>query len=391
MGIKFFIKAGLGLRCCVALLILLPFSLLGQTDYQIPASVIDAGGGKGSSSSFGLISFVGEAAPDGISSNEDYEMGSGFKYIYNLYLFAEEGVRGDANGDGSITPGDALCAFWRSILGSWQTECESPGAETVSDINCDGNITPGDALCIFWRSILGDWPEDCVCEPLTKVSLTDTPVRVRIGSVRGNPLEVVRVPIWVDQVEDLDAFGMKIVYPADLLEFQELCSTGATREWTVLDGVVLEPGILSIGGFHTEGLTADHPVSLIELVFTFHDKVEGGGFIEAIHLTDDMSSAEVSKGHVGVKVIPTEFTLSQNYPNPFNPTTTIDYALAEDAHVTLEVYNLLGQVVAVLVDDVREAGNYRVSWDASGIASGIYLYRVQANEHVATRRMVLMK
>jgi len=77
----------------------------------------------------------------------------------------EECERGDVNCDMSITPGDALCAFWRSILGSFQEECMCDCSEQVADINCDGAITPGDALCIFWRSILGEWQEECQCEP----------------------------------------------------------------------------------------------------------------------------------------------------------------------------------------------------------------------------------
>jgi hypothetical protein len=68
---------------------------------------------------------------------------------------------GDVNCDGSITPGDALCAFWRSILGSFQEECLCETSEQAAEVNGDGAITPGDALCIFWRAILGDWTEEC--------------------------------------------------------------------------------------------------------------------------------------------------------------------------------------------------------------------------------------
>lgn len=76
-----------------------------------------------------------------------------------------ETLQGDINNDGNVTPGDALCAFWRSILGQFQEECFSESAEQTADVNCDGDITPGDALCIFWRSILGGWSEECQCAP----------------------------------------------------------------------------------------------------------------------------------------------------------------------------------------------------------------------------------
>jgi len=73
-------------------------------------------------------------------------------------------MKGDVNCDGNITPGDALCAFWRSILGSFQDECQCDESEQAADVNCDGTITPGDALCIFWFSITGVWSEECQCQ-----------------------------------------------------------------------------------------------------------------------------------------------------------------------------------------------------------------------------------
>ena len=77
------------------------------------------------------------------------------------------------------------------------------------------------------------------------------------------------------------------------------------------------------------------------------------------------------------------FALEQNYPNPFNPTTAINYQLPEDAHVTLEIYNTLGQQVATLVDGFVEAGNHRVSWNAIDMPAGVYIYRIQAGNFSA--------
>ena len=77
-------------------------------------------------------------------------------------------------------------------------------------------------------------------------------------------------------------------------------------------------------------------------------------------------------------VLPQAFVLQQNYPNPFNPSTTIRYSLPTSAHVKLTLYNTLGQVVGELVNEEQSAGWKEVTWDASGISSGIYLYRLQA-------------
>jgi len=94
--------------------------------------------------------------------------------------------------------------------------------------------------------------------------------------------------------------------------------------------------------------------------------------------------------------LPEGFELAQNYPNPFNPTTTIDFSLPEAQHVTLEVVNIQGQVVRTLVDDVRNAGDHSVEWDATSdngnrVASGVYFYRLSAGDHVASRKMTLLK
>ena len=80
----------------------------------------------------------------------------------------------------------------------------------------------------------------------------------------------------------------------------------------------------------------------------------------------------------GTYGIPSEYRLSQNYPNPFNPATRIRYALPEQAHVTLRVYNVLGQEVATLADGVEEAGFRTVEWNAAEVASGVYFYRIEA-------------
>ena len=89
--------------------------------------------------------------------------------------------------------------------------------------------------------------------------------------------------------------------------------------------------------------------------------------------------------------LPTGYQLEQNFPNPFNPTTVVSYQLPVVSDVRLGVYDLLGREVAVLVDGHRTAGTYSVRWDASGFASGVYFYRLNAGQYVESRKMVLMK
>ena len=87
----------------------------------------------------------------------------------------------------------------------------------------------------------------------------------------------------------------------------------------------------------------------------------------------------------------TEFSLSQNYPNPFNPTTTIGYDIPKETYVTLAVYNILGQKVVELVNEVKLQGRYQVRWNASNLSSGVYFYRIEAGSFVSVKKLMLMK
>jgi len=89
--------------------------------------------------------------------------------------------------------------------------------------------------------------------------------------------------------------------------------------------------------------------------------------------------------------IPHEYTLAQNYPNPFNPTTTIQFALPTESQVVLKIYNLLGREVATLVNEELQPGKYKVDFEANGLPSGVYFYRIQAGGFSKTKKLTLLK
>jgi hypothetical protein len=88
---------------------------------------------------------------------------------------------------------------------------------------------------------------------------------------------------------------------------------------------------------------------------------------------------------------PEKFELSQNYPNPFNPSTSIKYQIAVSSPVSIKIYDVLGNEVATLLNGVKPAGNYEVTFDASSLSSGTYFYRLQAGSFVETKKMLLIK
>jgi len=91
------------------------------------------------------------------------------------------------------------------------------------------------------------------------------------------------------------------------------------------------------------------------------------------------------------KNISADFQLYQNYPNPFNPNTTISFTMSKSGYVNLIVYNSLGQEIAKLVDGYKDAGTYFINWNAENLPSGVYIYKLEANNFTAVRKMTLMK
>jgi hypothetical protein len=90
-------------------------------------------------------------------------------------------------------------------------------------------------------------------------------------------------------------------------------------------------------------------------------------------------------------MLPQEFALNQNFPNPFNPATRINWQLPVEGNVKLQVYDALGNIVATLVDEYKNAGYYETSFDAAGLSSGIYFYSLQSGNFLLTRKMILVK
>ncbi|MBI5476489.1 MAG: T9SS type A sorting domain-containing protein [Ignavibacteriales bacterium] len=93
----------------------------------------------------------------------------------------------------------------------------------------------------------------------------------------------------------------------------------------------------------------------------------------------------------GTTALPTQFALSQNYPNPFNPATEIKFMIHEALQTSLQVFDLLGKEVAILVNEVKQPGTYTANWDAGNFPSGVYYYRLKSGNHIETKKLILIK
>jgi hypothetical protein len=89
--------------------------------------------------------------------------------------------------------------------------------------------------------------------------------------------------------------------------------------------------------------------------------------------------------------LPTTYSISQNYPNPFNPTTKINYSVPKTSYVTVKVYDILGRVVATIVNENKPVGNYSVQFNANRLTSGIYFYRMESGSFSQTKKLLLLK
>ena len=161
---------------------------------------------------------------------------------------------------------------------------------------------------------------------------------------------------------------------------------------------------LNNSGFEVERRTANSSYKKIAFVqgkgtttqsngYTYSDVVnQTGSYIYRLKQVDLDGTFEYSNEiMVNVIALPGQYALAQNYPNPFNPTTSIEYVIPQAGFVNLSVFNLLGERVAELVNEIMESGNHTIVFDASKFSSGTYIYTLSVNGNVVTKKMTLIK
>jgi hypothetical protein len=272
--------------------------------------------------------------------------------------------------------------------------------QIAGDVTCDGTVSAYDAALLLQYVVgvdvsamtcIGQWVFEhvttgeayfCVSDLTTDLSGQDFTAAL-IGDVTQNywpgaPKSVVGTSpavAFLGRSATITLSGDVYSATLDLVGVTARSVTvpeGLQYEWNVVDGVTK----IAVAG--TE------PVVNAAITVV----VESG---ESLELYGSVNEVPFATRSQKVPVIPSDYSLSQNYPNPFNPETTIEFGLPEDAQVKVTVFNVLGQVATELVDAEMTAGYHVVTWDAGEMASGVYFYRIQADNFTATKRMVLMK
>jgi hypothetical protein len=302
------------------------------------------------------------------------------------------------DGNGSLTPGDALCVFntylnGQVVPGSCDAvgyDCEGPAA----DADCSGLVTPGDALAVYQRYLLGQPVEECLGQAGPALAASDAAARV-ITSRRVDAGEV-ELSLAVDPTAHFDAFGVRVSVPAGF-ELADFDRGAATSDWMLVDARTDDDGTLWVGGFDTRGLDTANSTELFRLRFRAVGLEGDPNQIRFIDFVDDLAGAVEDGG--AAPAGPSAYRLYQNHPNPFNPQTSIRFDVPAEAGrvpVTLAIYSVRGERVRTLVDEDRAPGAYHVVWDGRDqngvtVGSGVYFYSLRAGTFQSSRRMVLLK
>jgi len=225
--------------------------------------------------------------------------------------------------------------------------------------------------------------------------------------VQNNAQRELAVNVQLNDVTDLKGYGIQVNYDPTVLEFVNATDAGDTflnagERTADLFGVLdhnEETGQLYIASAVTKGDAVTGSGTLGTLTFRLLDPNPQNA---DINIAQGILFNPAHEGFIATNLgdrfslVPTEYALEHNFPNPFNPETTLRYAIPDPGQVTLSIFNVLGQEVVRLVDKEQMPGFYAIRWNGKNelgrsVASGVYLYRIQAGEFNQTHKMLLLK
>ncbi len=298
-----------------------------------------------------------------------YTNGSFFIKLY-------EGLIGDINLNGLAFEISDLIYFNNHFIDPYAYPLDGAKLQN-SDINQDGRPgTLGD-LVYFIRIITGDADPPSKTQPAESALAASMKMQTYLNrlSIQSDWDQEIGAAMFTFACED----GKPDIYPTERTEGLKLTSS---FEEGILRVLVCDPEgrVIKAGNGPLLDLRAADPKSVQ---------------LQSAELADVQGKDIVTKITSAVS-IPEKFALGQNYPNPFNPTTTISLALPTEGRVSLKVYNIMGQVVNTLIDEIMPAGYHEITWngtDQNGdqVSSGVYFYKLESDNFSETKKMIMLK
>ncbi|MEM1095501.1 MAG: choice-of-anchor D domain-containing protein [Bacteroidota bacterium] len=293
---------------------------------------------------------------------------------------------GDATVDNRVSMLDAYATI-RHV--AWIEDLHQIG-EIHADVSGNGRVSALDAYFIaqFKALIINCFPVEEGCDAASKLGVGDGAIALA-PATQETGSELLSVPFVMQSAEGtVGAIELDAAFDGELAEVASI-SSNLPGDW-VFESNTTEEGTVRIVMMGTTPLPQGE---LGQINFKMKDAASRLTLNASYSINEGDA---VSVDAVEVAEIPSQFELQGNYPNPFNPTTMISYQLPESATVRLEIYNVMGQLVRVLVDAEQRAGTYRVAWDARNdvglqVSSGTYIYRLTAGNYSADQIMTLVK
>ncbi|GAB6283403.1 MAG: hypothetical protein STSR0008_21690 [Ignavibacterium sp.] len=313
---------------------------------------------------------------------------------YNNYLITVSGVvTTDTIGMSSRIGNGALKIYMQNGEGAWSgiwLNAINPAGVNVYDLRKGDNITvTGTIVENFDVTRLDSITQIIVNSqgnalPQPKELTTGEIDKLTTGSTAAEQWESVLIKYKNVTVTDDNADGP----PSNFGEIFVDDGTGETR-------VELQDGIHFYHNLWDQTLL-DKPGNIQVLPNSHFDELIGVLYFSFSNYKLIPRTNEDFVGYTDVEdekntLQPKQYALNQNYPNPFNPSTTISYAIPNDGFVSLRIYNVLGQEIKSLVNQFQKSGNYKLMFDASNLPSGVYFYKIEANNFTQVKKMMLLK
>jgi parallel beta-helix repeat protein len=323
--------------------------------------------------------------------------------MVNYSPFLNSGALNPLTGDVSLN--GLIQAFDASLILQWIVDSGNNPLNSiqqqVADVSGNGSITAFDASLIL-QYVVGQvsiFPAEFQSKAAPSNGLyksaTIASASISEGNVdRGNNVTVT-----------LSGVGLKNVFGADIaLTYNpaELKAVSVTTTGLASGAVVtssMRDGVVRIELASASALNADG--DLFQITFQAADDVKGHVqspiAFSKFDINEMNMKSQTADGVVNIKGKPTSFGLDQNYPNPFNPSTTISYQVPDDGqHVNIAIYNITGQLIRTLVDANQQAGEYKAVWDGRNnygqqVSTGLYFFRMRANNFVSVKKMLFVK